>query len=251
MVNNRRPGAGSRAMTLIELIVVVALVTLLLALLMPSLANARLAAQSVQCQARLWQIGIATANYAMDERQGLPVAQYVSGSVDQLWPITGRYQRYMNIDPADRSWSGPFMCPTYTHSPSPRSTWDHNPVLLNNSYTVNRSLGQFFNFSSNPMWPSPWWRKPTRLTLIRNPSASAWVIDGSYRDAMRVHAYADPDALTFTHGPTLDRHPGHNNNLLFFDGHVQARSGQQVRAEVLRFWTLPGVAGEPPDPMAP
>lgn len=245
-------GRPPEGFSLVELMVIVAIVSILTALLMPTLRNVRLATQNILCQSRMRQIGMATKLYATEERQGLPVAQYINGSgIEQLWPITGRYQRFMNIDPASRSWDGPFMCPTYSQSPSPRSTWDYNAVPLNTSYTVNRGLGQFVNHSGNPMWPSPWWRKPTRLTLIRNPGGAAWLIDGSYRDPMRVNNYGDAEVLTFSRGPTLDRHPGENNNLLFLDGHVKAMTGSQVRDQANRFWSLPSVPNPPDDPMAP
>jgi len=52
------------AFTLIELIVVVAIIILLVALLMPSLGRARFQARLITCRSNLHQIGVATLTYA-------------------------------------------------------------------------------------------------------------------------------------------------------------------------------------------
>ena len=53
--------------TLVEMLVVIAIIGLLLGLLMPVLSSARNSARKADCQMRLRQIGLAMANY-MDTR---------------------------------------------------------------------------------------------------------------------------------------------------------------------------------------
>jgi prepilin-type N-terminal cleavage/methylation domain-containing protein len=61
-----------RAFTLIEILVVVAIIALLIAILLPSLARARVQAKSVQCLSNLKQQGYAALMYAHDNKGVLP-----------------------------------------------------------------------------------------------------------------------------------------------------------------------------------
>ena len=67
------PGSPARAgFTLIELLVVIAIVALLVGLLLPALAHARVAARQAVTLARLRDMGIGAAAYAQDFRNQLP-----------------------------------------------------------------------------------------------------------------------------------------------------------------------------------
>ncbi|UCG17254.1 MAG: prepilin-type N-terminal cleavage/methylation domain-containing protein, partial [Phycisphaerales bacterium] len=55
-----------RAFTLIELLVVVSIIALLIAILLPSLNNAREQAKTVLCQTRLHSISLGAYTYATD-----------------------------------------------------------------------------------------------------------------------------------------------------------------------------------------
>jgi prepilin-type N-terminal cleavage/methylation domain-containing protein len=55
--------------TLIELLVVLSIITLLIALLLPALASARLTAESIKCASGMRQVGMAFTMYAEDNNQ--------------------------------------------------------------------------------------------------------------------------------------------------------------------------------------
>ena len=62
----------ARAFTLIELLVVIAVIALLIGILLPALAGARLSARSLACGAKLKQMGVATSLYLDDHNNALP-----------------------------------------------------------------------------------------------------------------------------------------------------------------------------------
>jgi len=61
-----------RAFTLVELLVVIAVIRLLLAILLPAMQRARILAKRVQCAANLKQIGVGVDMYSSDNRGYMP-----------------------------------------------------------------------------------------------------------------------------------------------------------------------------------
>ena len=69
----------SSAFSLIELLVVVSIISLLVALLLPSLGAARQAAQRAACQSQLRQLSLAALSYAADHRDVLAYHSNATG----------------------------------------------------------------------------------------------------------------------------------------------------------------------------
>jgi prepilin-type N-terminal cleavage/methylation domain-containing protein/prepilin-type processing-associated H-X9-DG protein len=73
-----RPRArrSTSGFTLVELLVVVAIIALLLGILLPALGMARAATQSAMCMSNLRQLGIANLTYATEHRHLVPFSQF-------------------------------------------------------------------------------------------------------------------------------------------------------------------------------
>ncbi|HEU5123226.1 MAG TPA: type II secretion system protein [Verrucomicrobiae bacterium] len=84
-----RSAVTLQAFTLVELLVVLAIVSILASLLLPALAKGKQSAQSIACVGNLRQIGIALNTYVQDNRDRVPVcAGYLPSQMTNLPPIT-------------------------------------------------------------------------------------------------------------------------------------------------------------------
>ena len=123
-----RGGHGVRAFTLVELLVVVAIISALAAIMLPSLRNARYQARRVKCQANLKQIGVAwhmylqesnghfyqgvNADFNFGGRQGLVQAQKVPKPLNPYLGLPLQVEEGADVFrcPSDRG--GPSVEPT-------------------------------------------------------------------------------------------------------------------------------------------
>jgi prepilin-type N-terminal cleavage/methylation domain-containing protein len=66
-----------RAFTLIEIMVVVAIIGLLIAILVPSLSKAKVLAKRTTCASQLHQVGVAMVSYLQGNRDRMPFISYM------------------------------------------------------------------------------------------------------------------------------------------------------------------------------
>ncbi len=177
-----------RAFTLIEMLVVVAIISLLVAILLPSLNRAREQARMATCLSNLRTLGQALVMYADDNKDRLPNANlpnmFIDGSEEpstiMMIGLTRKYVRAPAV----------FHCPMDS---------DPVPTTIDNVYySVRNSARISYDFYSF------WWYPEygPKLTSIKF-APLAWDIDGGS---------AKPTSV--------QNHGTKGGNVVFGDGHA-------------------------------
>lgn len=149
-----RQGLGHRvaaAFTLIELLVVISIISVLVALLLPALSSARLAAQTIQCLSNQKQTFLAMSVYSNMHNEWICPIYMDNGGSNRLWPV-GLAIETLDKGPGDFWPPGErpldiYACPSSEmvttssqYSDWGRSTWIsfiyHTPYLYSQSLRI-------------------------------------------------------------------------------------------------------------------
>lgn len=214
----------NRSFTLIEMLVVVAIIAILFGLLQPALMTAVAQAKGTRCTNNLRHIGTCIANYASDNNNWLP-AVYTGGwfwfQTFPVFYITGK-----DIN-AGYLWLNSTIYGVT--SESVRSDWvtvcpSANPLRNNGNYGLSAS------FFAIPMWNYRY-HKYNELTA---PSGGGFVLDVIYSGA---NLNAMEQYVTGYGWTNSDyRHNG-KMNILMGDNHVAPRFDPLPSAATDVFWT--------------
>ena len=210
-----------RAFTLIELLVVIGIITVLIAMLLPSLQAAREQSRRLVCASHLQQLGTAMVMYTHDNHDLYPFAAGVDEgggqSADWIYwqgnrdPRKSAIARYINLE------IKMLICPSdsvESHPIRPGFTWRY-PY----SYTMNMEFSSFY-----PQY-SP------RLSGVHNPSEKILLFDedehsiddGNFSPILV--GQGDENFLAIRHsapftGGTARSDDNRRGNVAFADGHV-------------------------------
>lgn len=232
-------GAG---FTLLELLVVISLIVVLLAIMLPSLQQARAAAQLVVCQMRLGQWGLAFAGYASEhagfyahtdglDRDNGPADQF--GWVDVVAPLLGE-KPWRDHSPGP--WPGPesiFQCASarlaspdaYGGGYHPREN-GYFSYAMNSCLELDRNCWRPYGYHAGDSgYPMPSFLKrerivnPQRVVLLFDQ-----LLDPKYGydatadyDSTGEHCSGYPKSFSVRHRRSGSRLGG---SILYCDGHV-------------------------------
>lgn len=217
-MRRRRPGPARRGFTLIELMVVVAVIAVLAGILLPALARAKEKAYQSNCLSNLKQIGLAINMYATENDDSLPGpvfagarASYDKNSSQELiWFIAD----YLGSPhPGNETAVSPiFICPGYAHkAPDIGSMVGRKCYLLNDDVDPDPA-----NRIPPFGYPVPPQSEPLKLSAFGNdlpPSSVFAVVDVDKANVNPTVSWWSDLPYEPVHGPV--------RNQLFFDWHVE------------------------------
>jgi prepilin-type N-terminal cleavage/methylation domain-containing protein/prepilin-type processing-associated H-X9-DG protein len=114
-----RPHGGRRGFSLVELLVVIATLSLLLAILLPALSQARHQARRAACAANLRQVGVAIHLYADDFAGSIPFGpsgRPVTGS--NFYTVTGNVTSLLSLEDGAPVGLGLLLSSYLSHQPT-------------------------------------------------------------------------------------------------------------------------------------
>ncbi|MGD8451373.1 MAG: prepilin-type N-terminal cleavage/methylation domain-containing protein [Phycisphaerae bacterium] len=238
--------AARRGFTLVELLVVVAIIALLISILLPALGNARQQGKQAVCLSNMRQMGFALLSYALENGEHVPTSSCPLAEPDiehpekYYWlnvlqeysqqPLIGRCRNDETTKPF-LNWS----------DPPPRDQWQQYRW---SSYAVNACVGPLKSILALE-----------RINQIQNPASVIFLAEiragDSYDYADHFHADLWEAQEDPKQSVAWDRHVG-KSNYLFIDSHAKTHRWQETwNFPLVNMWWPEHAPGWPPELLPP
>ncbi len=232
----------ARIFTLIEFLIVVAIIAILAGMLLPVLGKARDLARKADCISRLKQQGIIFASYGNDNKEWIPCG---SGSIARIYPYAGYsldagndwYSGKANSDKRKRK--GILACPQDYPYPSKLRPYDKagdgwyaiGGYLSMKAYTsgweLQTTAAKEYSFTRYTLINHP------SLRIIRADCSNTWSVGigyghGSYftgESAATAYGYIHNNAVNVL---WIDLHAGSHTRQEMFDFHNRIKNVQNL-----------------------
>ncbi|OGV54411.1 MAG: hypothetical protein A2017_03795 [Lentisphaerae bacterium GWF2_44_16] len=196
--------------TLLELLIVIAIITILAGLLLPALKSARERTKSISCANQMKQIGTAMHMYENDHNDWIIPVHWTEKGESRTWIQRIYYGDYI------KKKSPTFRCPAHT---SPVLNYYDSAFEM--SYIWSSYMG-YWDYTYYDIYCNM-----KRVANIQNPSRTPAMADGNLIDQYYAlwstspfDGYSLGSNTSGTKITTSNRHPGNSCNILFVDGHT-------------------------------
>lgn len=216
-------GGGRAGFTLVELLVVVAIIGALIAILLPTLSTARKHAQSVVCASNLRQLYLAQNFYA-DEHKGQMATVEFAGQDTSWWAKLGKYSTKGGAGVMREALG---QCPSVPLE-----------EVADDGFWAGRKL----SYGANPYMMLPWWQgkrgekmPSSEIVLMSDkvltPEDYTLTEDGKYfvPDPLVPGGLGWEIGYVFHKGLDARRHRG-KANAVMMDGSVRSLDAQAMKA---------------------
>ncbi len=249
----RPAGAWRGGFTLIELLVVISIIGILMALLLPSLVQAREAAQSALCMGRERLVGVAINTYKTDNRLWYPVNNtydtgdsgdygatrhpkfaYRKGTASGQIIFVQQIRPYMQVqEPGEKGFDSRklspgrnvLLCPASDYRPGMNTTEGQKYAVINDGTQVSTYvISAYFGWGDPFNW-DPFYNTASNATSYQRytpkrgepVSPSRLALGGEALGSSTYFGYLMPNYLPTTYAYF---HPNGTANVMLADGHV-------------------------------
>jgi len=220
--------------TLIEFLVVIAIIAILAALLLPALSKAKATGQSTACLSNLKQLQAGYLMYPDDNAGYLPVDKAITVALGDIANQAGSWvigNAQLDANPTNIQNGTIFRyvgALDVYHCPADKSTVTKQPGLTRlRSYSLSGWLNCYFTAYGEDLDPNTFAQDQVKLSTVRRPANVFAFIDeheqsigpGQFLVGQPSWALLNPQPDEWWSFPA-DRH-GQGCNLSFLDGHVE------------------------------
>lgn len=233
---------GKKAFSLVELLVVISIITLLTAILTPSVVGARRQANRVYCLSNLRQLALAADNYAQNNNDYYPIAQYswqenASTTYAYCWDFTKITENGQSRIVPGLLWEGDTIervhqCPSYKGGDmwlgAAYTGYNYNTSFIGHGQGESVSGSYTGSVITNPTLPLFTIVMPAKITQVKKPWACALFGDGQYKGGankfMRSPWYWEGDySFDIREGGTQGYRHNRMTNVVWCDGHATSQ----------------------------